>query len=492
MEAHLPAAALKPFAKILQCMHKIGEDLYVSAKSSKLNLATVNAARSAFVLFSLHRGFFDYYTTASLDPANAKLFSCHILLKPLLNIFRGKNHLDNIERCKLELKGSSDQDRLVIQLHCRHGVVKTHKLHYEECDALSAIYTKHTCRNKWTISSKITSDWLVHFHHRLEEVTMACGSDYITFSSFTESVIGEEADLLANRAMQTELEVDPRDFDVYDIKDETRITFNLKEFKAALSFADGMGQPLSAFFDGPGSPIILAVTHPPDLYNVDFVLASMRDPHQPLSQTPAQSQPHPSKRVSSQQPMPASIPPPTPHHLTPQTHAIEADDDEALLFDQTDLADDIDLDQVDHLSQSFVAKHQTQTPTQQQNQHAMSHYGEEELPPSPPHHLPGVRALVQQLDEVRRRGEAYRRLDDELQRQKRSQMPLSSDEEETISHVSESLPTARPDLGPARTIPQSTVSRARVDVQDALGFMDEEVIGPTPGARRTGEMFESQ
>ncbi|KAI8922523.1 Rad9/Ddc1 [Powellomyces hirtus] len=253
MEAVLSSVALKPLAKILQCLGKIGEDLYIQSRPNKLLFATVNASRSACAHFTLHPGFFDTYSAEEhvVDEhgRDTGASSCHVLLKPLMNIFRHGKAMDNVESCRMKLQSAGDQDRLVIVLHCKHGVLKTHKLHFELCDPLAAIYSKNASPHKWTISSKITHDWLLHFSNKLEEIAMRCKPDSIALKSFTETIAADEEDQLGCRTLQTELQVDVEDFDMYDVKGDSEIIFDLKNLKAILSFADQMGQPVSAFFN---------------------------------------------------------------------------------------------------------------------------------------------------------------------------------------------------------------------------------------------------
>ncbi|TPX67264.1 hypothetical protein SpCBS45565_g03900 [Spizellomyces sp. 'palustris'] len=313
MEAILSAAALKPFAKILQTLNRVGEDLYIQARGNKLVLSTVNASRSAFVLVTLQPAFFDTYS-AKRNTDDQGPTRCHVLLKPLLNIFRAKASTTTIESCRLSLptaiaSTATDQDRLIITLHCKHGITKTHKLHYAPTDPLTALYTKNACRHKWTISSKLSHDWVNCFWHRLEEVTLGCGRDYMRLKSFSEDAQPEDP---ISRSLQTELQVNTNDFDLFSVQHDVHLTISLKDFKTVLSFADAMSQPVSAYFDHAGSPIIFNVTQPPDVFTADFVLASLRPPDEedddlqtsggaemPMSQHAIPSQQYPTQQPQS-------------------------------------------------------------------------------------------------------------------------------------------------------------------------------------------------
>ncbi|KAJ3171387.1 Cell cycle checkpoint control protein rad9b [Geranomyces variabilis] len=334
MDAVLPSVGLKSFARILQCLAKVGEDLYIQPRANKLLFATVNASRSACAHFTLHTGFFESYTAQArvLDAAGneAGASSCHVLLKPLLNVFRAKNGMDNVESCRIKLQCAGDRDRLVIQLHCKYGILKTHKLHFELCDPLAAIYSKASAPHHWTISSKLAHDWLAHFHARLEEITMRCAHGEMALKSFTETVLADEEDQMGSRSLQTELTVDVEDFDAFTVAAPTEVTFDLRNLKAILSFADAMGQPVSAFFDQAGRPVVLTVTQTPDLYALDLVVATTA----PFEDDPApepstansfnnhnqnnndRSQPQPLRTAAAQHPRtPAPAAPPPRSHV---------------------------------------------------------------------------------------------------------------------------------------------------------------------------------
>ncbi|KAI9096102.1 Rad9/Ddc1 [Phlyctochytrium arcticum] len=254
MEAVLPTAAIKPFGKILQTLNKVGEDLYILARPNKLVLSTVNASRSAFVSATLHTGFFEQYTAKKRGPGTegAGPIHCHVLIKPLLNIFRPQSGPTPIESCRISLpttiSSHVDRDRMIITVSCSHSITKTHKLHFASTEPIMAIYAKHACANKWTISSRLSHDWISCFSHRLEEITISSGPDWLRLKSFSESTDFDEP----TRGLQTELQVDPSDFDVYAVTNEEHLTINLKEFKTVLAFADTMVQPITTYYDTAG------------------------------------------------------------------------------------------------------------------------------------------------------------------------------------------------------------------------------------------------
>lgn len=74
----IPSRNLKVFSKIIQCMAKIGDDLFLDVKTDKvllfvfpliniflqLVMRTLNNARSAFVSISFSKNFFEHFSVS--------------------------------------------------------------------------------------------------------------------------------------------------------------------------------------------------------------------------------------------------------------------------------------------------------------------------------------------------------------------------------------------------------------------------------------------
>ncbi|KAJ3339671.1 hypothetical protein HDU93_007897 [Gonapodya sp. JEL0774] len=211
-------------------------------------------------------------------------FGDHVVLeakpsKPILNIFKQKTNVEkNVEKLVIKLNSRDMVDRLVLQIYCKYGIIKTHKLHYEAASLFQAIYSTVTCRNQFVASPKVINEWLVNFHQKLDEVTVMCTATTLKLRSFTEGSQGD-TDVL-KRSLQTELSIDPTDFDAFLISFDVNLTVKLKELKAILSFADSMSQGVTAYFEHSGQPLTFRVQSG-DNYTADFVLATIDDspPH---------------------------------------------------------------------------------------------------------------------------------------------------------------------------------------------------------------------
>ncbi|KAJ3396382.1 hypothetical protein HDU92_003224 [Lobulomyces angularis] len=191
---------------------------------------------------------------------------------PLINIFKhNTTNNETIEKCTMKL--NEEVDRLIIEFQCKFGIIKTHKLHFQECESVQAVYLKQGCKNNFSVSPKLCQDWLGHFQLSLEEVTLHFNQNDVIFKSFTECMNDNDE---VKRSLVTELLVDLIDFDSYNVNEPTKITIRLKDFKSILLFGETMSQTVFVYFDGPGSPVTFSCSQP-DLFLSDFVVATVNE-----------------------------------------------------------------------------------------------------------------------------------------------------------------------------------------------------------------------
>ncbi|GAA5876592.1 hypothetical protein JCM1840_000819 [Sporobolomyces johnsonii] len=280
--------ALKNFTRALSCLTRFGEELDFIAANDKLSISTVNSSRTAFGVVSFYPRFFVEY--ALDDPSTQFKFS--VTGKALLSPLKPRS-ANTIESCSITV-GSEDPGRLlepgvdagecriVIRLHCQHGVVKTHRLTYGNPNVNNwARFNREQSTSSWTASSKVLKEWTDHFYLRsganalTDEITFYCGPIACRLRSFNDTSSEQnlsENDLMASRPLTTELVVDVEDFDNYDVPDEQIITFALKEFKAVIVLADLLSVPISAYFTHGGRPLMIQLAG--DHSEARFVVAT--------------------------------------------------------------------------------------------------------------------------------------------------------------------------------------------------------------------------
>ncbi|XP_026855128.2 cell cycle checkpoint control protein RAD9A isoform X1 [Electrophorus electricus] len=258
---------VKVLAKAIHSLSRIGEELYLEPMEDGLTLRAVNSSRSAFACFMLSPLFFQRYQ-APPDQA----FHCKMPIKSVQAVFRSLSSLErSVEKCRIQM--NSEKSRLTITLHCKHGLLKTHNLSFQDCESLQAVFDKESRGNVLQAQPRLWVDTVLHFPPSLEEVCVSVSGERVWLKNHVE----DDAD--PSRAMMTELCLSSEEFDHFAISSQNSITFCLKELRGLLTFAESSGLPVSMYFDDPGSPVVLSVSD--SVLEANFVLATLsEDSHQ--------------------------------------------------------------------------------------------------------------------------------------------------------------------------------------------------------------------
>uniref|UniRef100_A0A8C9N5A5 Cell cycle checkpoint control protein RAD9A n=1 Tax=Serinus canaria TaxID=9135 RepID=A0A8C9N5A5_SERCA len=192
-----------------------------------LSLRAVNSSRSAFASFLFAPLFFQLY-----EPG--------IHMKSFLGVFRSLPSLEkSVGKCLILLKPRAS--RLVLQLHCKYGVTKTHNLAFQECERLQAVFDTQRCASCLCAPARLLADAVVHFPPTLAEVTLGTGpGGKISLRNYVE----DEAE--PSKTMVTELCLAEDEFQSVAVVPGSHITFCLKEFR--------MGSWLSLVLTGCATP----------------------------------------------------------------------------------------------------------------------------------------------------------------------------------------------------------------------------------------------
>ncbi|XP_069327854.1 cell cycle checkpoint control protein RAD9A [Eulemur rufifrons] len=263
---------VKVLGKAVHSLSRIGDELYLEPLEDGLSLRTVNSSRSAYACFVFAPLFFQQYqaTTPGQDPLR-----CKILMKSFLSVFRSLAMLEKtVEKCCISLNGRSS--RLVVQLHCKYGVRKTHNLSFQDCESLQAVFDPASCPHMLRAPARVLGEAVLPFPPALAEVTLGIGCGRrVILRSYQEE---EEADSTV-KAMMTEMSIGEEDFQQLQAQEGVAVTFCLKEFRGLLSFAESANLNLSIHFDAPGRPAIFTIKD--SLLDGHFVLATLSetDPH---------------------------------------------------------------------------------------------------------------------------------------------------------------------------------------------------------------------
>ncbi|XP_048826593.1 cell cycle checkpoint control protein RAD9A [Brienomyrus brachyistius] len=268
MDCILIGSNVKVLAKAVQSLSKLGEELYLEPQENGLALRTVNSSRSAYACFLFSPLFFQKYT-----PPKSSTQRCKMVIKSVQAVFKSLSSLEKtVEKCHIEL--DIEKSRLTFTLHCKHGLLKTHNLSFQDSESLQAVFDKESCANALTAQPKLLVDTVLHFPPSLEEVRVSVNDERVLFRNHVE----DEAE--QSRAMMTELCLSAEEFDRFAVNMHTCITFCLKELRGLLVFAESSGLPVSMYFDEPGRPLVFSLTDD-SVLEVNFVLATLSEEGQP-------------------------------------------------------------------------------------------------------------------------------------------------------------------------------------------------------------------
>ncbi|GAA6021631.1 hypothetical protein JCM11491_001245 [Sporobolomyces phaffii] len=330
IEGGLP---LKHFVRALTCLTRFGEELDFLVTATRCSISTVNSSRTAFAVVHLYPSLFDSYallvpptpspssssassSTSSVSRRRGETppYKFSVSGKALLSPLRPKN-AGTIESCTIRVGSDAaaeddhdhdhDDDhrprrtrlqpgvvdagecRIVIRLHCQHGLVKTHRLTYSGPNVNNwARFDRDACTARWKASSKVLRDWTDHFYLRTnpsggatmtDEITFYCTDTSCRLKSFVDTSSEQnmsDNEIMASRPLTTELSVDTEDFDMWDLPDPDPvvITFALKEFKAVINLSEALSLPITCHFTRGGRPLMIEVEG--DHLEAKFVVAT--------------------------------------------------------------------------------------------------------------------------------------------------------------------------------------------------------------------------
>lgn len=273
MKCVIPGINIKVFGRAVHSLSKIGDEIYIEPQEQGLALRTVNSSRSAYGCFMFSPTFFQHYDDGSgqirTDDSEEDPVRCKVAMKSCLTVFKSMSTIEKtVERCKIKL--NMTECRLVFQLYCKHGIVKTHNLAFIECETLQAVFSKDMSPNRLTAQAKLLADAVVNFQTNQEEITLLITPEKISLKNYVD----DEPD--PNKVMHTMVHLDPDEFDNCQVGVDTDITFCLKELRAILGFAEALNMPININFESAGRPVIFGINSD-TAFEANLVLATLAD-----------------------------------------------------------------------------------------------------------------------------------------------------------------------------------------------------------------------
>ncbi|CAE6397384.1 unnamed protein product [Rhizoctonia solani] len=274
MQTTLSPTSLRTFTKGLACIARYGDDLCLHATPEIFTLCATNAAKSAYCGMKFVPEFFDSYHVGPKDgmaiaPEGEEVtVRGQLLVKTLLSILRHKTVEKSLEKCELSVVegvegGTADDDqnddqsvesKLVIRLHCKFGVVKTHKLYLNQPPVILAPTLPQQRPSRVAIGPRAMKDLLDHFGRRADaQLQWMFNDDEVRVRS-----LERDADNQGKYQIATEISIPGEEFDLYEIfYAPIGLAFHLREINASISLAESLSIPIEFSFTEPGGPMII-------------------------------------------------------------------------------------------------------------------------------------------------------------------------------------------------------------------------------------------
>lgn len=134
----------------MHALARFSDELYLESLSDCVVLRTLNAAESAYAMVKFNKNFFSYFNYNYFSTDDNEGLKCKISMKSALNTFKSPNHMDKQVE-SLEIKLDPEACKLIFQLKCKHGIVKTHYVSILDCKTIHASYTKDLVPNRCVI-----------------------------------------------------------------------------------------------------------------------------------------------------------------------------------------------------------------------------------------------------------------------------------------------------------------------------------------------------
>ncbi|XP_072289437.1 cell cycle checkpoint control protein RAD9B [Eucyclogobius newberryi] len=256
---------VKAFGKAVHALARLGDQMWFDPMDKGLALRSVNSAHSAYSCFLFSPLFFHQYNLTSGPKKGNEGIRCKLHIKAVLPLFRLPSIERTVERCQVSI----EDDLVNMKFFCKHGIVRTHNLRFQECEALQAAFTSDLCPNVLKAPAKLLWEMVMHFPASQEEITLSVSSAKVSLRNYYEGGNGHM------KMMHTEMSLHPDEFDYFQVGVESDITFCLKELRGLLWFAESHCLPVSIYFGAAGKPVCFSIEDM--VLEATVVLATLMD-----------------------------------------------------------------------------------------------------------------------------------------------------------------------------------------------------------------------
>lgn len=280
-------------------MSKYSDELFINAISNSVSFSATNASLSAYCRFTYDRSFFtrlnvgDRNTrdplpdTDDTDSERTQTAAGQLCVQPLLTILKHKTLEKTLDRLDLiivdgvPIDGDEDHDglegKLIVRLHCKHGIVKTHRLLLQTPSSQLHLHVPEALNESHVvIGPKAMREMIDHFSS-----TRGKADPQLTWVfDDTEVHLENSFDNKGAGQLSTELTISADEFENYDIfATPISLAFHLREFNATIAYAESMEAILDVRFTDPAAALYVDVLN--DGIEGLFAMSTSRVPGAP-------------------------------------------------------------------------------------------------------------------------------------------------------------------------------------------------------------------
>eukprot|EP01029_Cantina_marsupialis_P001419 TRINITY_DN112132_c0_g1_i1.p1 TRINITY_DN112132_c0_g1~~TRINITY_DN112132_c0_g1_i1.p1 ORF type:complete len:458 (+),score=141.49 TRINITY_DN112132_c0_g1_i1:1005-2378(+) len=274
-EAVIDSQNIKSFANGLAVLGKVGKSIKFEVSASKFTMRTLNDAKSAYMIVTLNPSFFYQYVA---PPSGSGLtFGC--IAKVCNQVFKSMKNVQNITM-KIEEDGAGMF--LCFYLQCRFGIVKKHRVTYEDCTVESVVIDPQELDN--ILSMKRHALEHIIQYMAVDSMNLHILNDRVRISSFVE---GTKA--TSTLQLETKVELEQNTFDTFTCgQPNSDITISLDEVRAFLGYVKWMDEDdVQIRFQSFGDPVILLARDASEKKFLRLILASQQQSYADTTQSVA-------------------------------------------------------------------------------------------------------------------------------------------------------------------------------------------------------------
>ncbi|KAI1758985.1 Rad9-domain-containing protein [Hypoxylon sp. FL1150] len=339
----------------LACLGKFSDDVTLEAKQDRIIFTTLNLSKSAYASFSFAANrFFSKYHFEGTAQHREKFF-CKLYSKALLSIFRVRSgdashereKDTTIDRCDVAIvdepgktsrfiakiifrNGSVTLDALLFSTNGGTGITTKYKLPFEVSPPVHAKFDKDQATNHWSIPSRTLRQLMDHFGPGIEYLDIHTeDEETVNLTCFTEKV--KNGDEVLKKPLHTSIAVERDEFEDFAVdEDKLHIVISVKDFRAIVFHAGGLGSQILAHYSMPSKPMQLS--YDGDGIKCEFLLMTVGERGAPgqkakksRSSTKGPKAPQleaATSRATSHAPTPAAQLPPPPQPSVPRTDPV--------------------------------------------------------------------------------------------------------------------------------------------------------------------------